>query len=153
MKVVLPEQAEKEINKIGLCGKKINEVIPQLLSQISLRRYSDIIDYSQKKNWSEEIWGHPLKGLSREKTPPYSKKTYFFWLVIYSVSDSKLNSRLFTNLSTLCRLQLSFVFYPFRARYFFIIGSRSASGGSASVTLRAVGSTSRRPIRFKAIVL
>jgi len=24
------------------------------------------------------IWGHPLKGLSREKTPPYSKKTYFF---------------------------------------------------------------------------
>jgi hypothetical protein len=44
-------------------------------------------------------------------------------------------------------------FYPFRARYFSIIGSRSASGGSASVTLRAVGSTSRRPIRFKAIVL
>ena len=24
-----------------------------------------------------ELWGHPLKGLSREKTPPYSKKIYF----------------------------------------------------------------------------
>lgn len=46
---ILPEQAEKKINKIRYCGKNINEVIPKLLSQIPLRRYSDIIDYSRGK--------------------------------------------------------------------------------------------------------
>jgi 2-hydroxy-3-keto-5-methylthiopentenyl-1-phosphate phosphatase len=49
LKTMLPEQAEREINKIGNCGGKINKVIPQLLSQIPLRRYSDLIDYSRGK--------------------------------------------------------------------------------------------------------
>jgi len=64
--------------------------------------------------------------------------------MIYSALDSKLNSRLFTNPSTLYRPQLGLVFYPFRARYFAIIGSR--------FRLRRTD-PHQSPIRFKAIVL
>ena len=59
--------------------------------------------------------------------------------MISAAFDSVLNSRLFTNSSTLYRPQPSSLFYPFRARYFVFVGSRSASGGSASVTHRVQG--------------
>ena len=62
--------------------------------------------------------------------------------MISAAFDLKLNYRLFRNPSTLYRPQLGLVFYPFRARYFAIIGLRSA-----------FTDPHQSPIRFKAIVL
>jgi len=63
--------------------------------------------------------------------------------MISAAFDLKLNYRLFRNPSTLYSiLSLVSFFYPFRARYFSIIGSRSV-----------FADPHQSPIRFKAIVL
>src|SRR5210317_549997 len=53
-------------------GKGLHNAIPQQLDQAA----------SPKTLWryfkQSEEGGHPLKGLSREKTPPHSKKSIFF---------------------------------------------------------------------------
>jgi hypothetical protein len=90
--------------------------------------------------------------LSREKTPPCSKKIHFLidsWRIpkkpglinrffaqamIFAAFDPKLKSRLFRNPPTLYRPQRSAVFCPFRARYFFNIGSQSFSDPHQSLS-------------------
>ena len=62
--------------------------------------------------------------------------------MVAAAFDSTINSRLFRNPSTLYRPQLGLIFYPFRARYFVIIGSRSV-----------FSDPHQSPIGFKAIVL
>jgi hypothetical protein len=63
--------------------------------------------------------------------------------IIACVQNSTYEPGLFTIPSTEYRPELSLVFYPFRARYFGIIGSRS-------IFFPLVAGS---PIRFKAIVL
>ena len=83
--------------------------------------------------------GSPIKGFVKRKNTPLFKKTYFFWLVIYSACDSKLNSRLFTNLSTLYLLQLSLVFLPVPRPLFLYYRFTFSIFWSASVTHQVQG--------------
>ncbi len=75
-------------------------------------------------------WGSPIKGLVPPKWRRAGKEK-----------------------NTLFRPQPGLVSLPVARPLFRYYRFTVPFGGSASVTLRAVGSTSRRPIRFKAIVL